>query len=241
MAKRKIVVLSGAGISKPSGIPTYIEMDAEFKYRSISTRTKFEKNPILYYKQLKQFINALICAEPNLAHKCLVKDNAFVEKIKYDIPIITMNVDNLHEEAGSNKVIHLHGDMQNPKCPNCGYNISYSKIIEEIEINEDIVYCPKCKNDTILQPNVVLYEDSFTDFTINNEKPWKQAVELIKWADVIIKVGISNTTNTSNELLSIANYRGVHVFEINHDCEKELPLLLKQLINGTELKRLNKY
>src|SRR5690554_4519496 len=107
--KPKLVVFTGAGISAESGIRTFRDGDGlweEYRIEEVATPQAWEKNKSLvldfYNKRRKQVLDA----KPNIAHRTLA---AFEEK--YDVHIITQNIDNLHERAGSKKILHLHGEI----------------------------------------------------------------------------------------------------------------------------------
>jgi NAD-dependent deacetylase len=107
--KPKLVVFTGAGISAESGIRTFRDSDGlweEYKIEEVATPQAWEKNKSLVLDFYNQRRKQVFDAEPNAAHLALVK----LEK-KYDVHIITQNIDNLHERAGSKKILHLHGEI----------------------------------------------------------------------------------------------------------------------------------
>jgi NAD-dependent deacetylase len=107
--KKKLVVLTGAGISKESGIPTFRDSDGLWENHSImdvATPQGWEKNPKLVLKFYNDRRKHLATCEPNDAHKILAE----LEK-DFDVHIITQNIDDLHEKGGSTKIIHLHGEL----------------------------------------------------------------------------------------------------------------------------------
>ena len=119
---KKVVVLTGAGISAESGISTFRDSDGlweQYRVEDVATHEAWERNP----KLVLDFYNArrkdVIKAQPNEAHKQLVR----LEE-KYDVHIITQNIDNLHERAGSSNVIHLHGDVTKC-CSDRNLNVPY--------------------------------------------------------------------------------------------------------------------
>jgi NAD-dependent deacetylase len=135
MEKEKIVVLTGAGISAESGIKTFRDADGLWEGHDImevASPIGFEKNPALvlnFYNQRRQQLNKVV---PNDGHTALVT----LEE-KYDVTIVTQNVDNLHERAGSSKIMHLHGELtkmrgvQYPyKIYDCSANISIGDMCE---------------------------------------------------------------------------------------------------------------
>lgn len=107
--KKKIVVLTGAGISAESGIKTFRDANGLWEGHDITevaTPEGFRKNPTLVLEFYNQRRRQLKEVQPNLAHQLLVQ-----LEIDYEVVIITQNVDNLHERAGSKKIIHLHGEL----------------------------------------------------------------------------------------------------------------------------------
>jgi len=106
---KRIVVLTGAGISKESGIDTFRDLDGlwkKHKIEEVATPEGWKKNPQLVLDFYNERRKKLQEAEPNEAHKILAELTE-----KYNINIITQNVDNLHERAGSKNVLHLHGEL----------------------------------------------------------------------------------------------------------------------------------
>lgn len=105
----KIVVLSGAGMSAPSGLATFRDANglwANYRVEDVATPEAWERNPGLVLEFYNQRRAQACAAEPNAGHRAL----AALER-RYDVVIITQNVDNLHERAGSTRVIHLHGEL----------------------------------------------------------------------------------------------------------------------------------
>ncbi|RZJ98660.1 MAG: NAD-dependent deacylase, partial [Flavobacterium sp.] len=107
--KKKLVVLSGAGISAESGIKTFRDSDGLWEGHNVmdvATPEGWKKNPELVLDFYNQRRKQLLTVEPNLAHKILAELES-----DFDVSIITQNVDDLHERAGSSNVLHLHGEL----------------------------------------------------------------------------------------------------------------------------------
>jgi NAD-dependent deacetylase len=148
MRKKKIIVFTGAGISAESGIKTFRDAGGlweEYNIQEVATPEAWEKNQALviefYNKRRKQVLEA----KPNGAHKALVK----LEQ-KYDVQIITQNIDDLHERAGSSKVLHLHGEILKSRSsldPSLIYPINGW----ELKLGE------KCERGTQLRPHIVWF------------------------------------------------------------------------------------
>ena len=147
MPKKKIVVFTGAGISAESGLKTFRDSGGlweEYNVEDVATPEAWNKNPVLvlefYNMRRRQAVNA----RPNAAHNALV----LLEK-KFDVQIITQNIDDLHEKAGSKKVLHLHGEIT--KCRS--------------SVNESLVYPAKkdlkmgqlCEKGSQLRPHIVWF------------------------------------------------------------------------------------
>ncbi|TAL57443.1 MAG: NAD-dependent deacylase [Bacteroidetes bacterium] len=148
MGKKKIVVFTGAGISAESGLKTFRDSGGlweEYKVEEVATPEAWEKDPELvltfYNKRLKQVMNA----KPNAAHYAIVE----LEK-KFDVQILTQNIDDLHERAGSKKVLHLHGEIT--KCRSS----SDDSLIYNVK-NGQIRQGEKCEKGSQLRPHIVWF------------------------------------------------------------------------------------
>lgn len=172
--KPRLVVFTGAGISAESGIKTFRDSGGlweEYNINEVATPQAWEKNKELvldfYNKRRKQVLES----EPNEAHFALVE----LEK-KFDVYIITQNIDDLHERAGSKKVIHLHGEIiksRSTKDPSLIYKIKGS----EIKLGE------KCEKGSQLRPHIVWFGEMV---------PMMDAANLIaEKADLFVVVGTS--------------------------------------------------
>jgi len=146
--KPKLVVFTGAGISAESGIKTFRDSDGlweEYNIIEVATPQAWNKNPALvldfYNKRRKQVLEA----QPNKAHAALVT----LEK-KYDVYIITQNIDDLHERAGSKKVLHLHGEIMKSRSTT---DSSLIYTIKGTEINMG----DKCEKGSQLRPHIVWF------------------------------------------------------------------------------------
>lgn len=113
--QQKIVVLSGAGISAESGIQTFRDSDGlweNYRVEEVCTPEALERNPEIVINFYNQRLKQVLKAKPNLAHHALVE----LEKA-YSVDIVTQNIDDLHERAGSTHVLHLHGEIRKKRSP----------------------------------------------------------------------------------------------------------------------------
>lgn len=200
-----LVALTGAGISKASGIPTFTEMG---DLREKLSRTYFKNNPKDFYEILLRMKNLIDDAKPNPAHRALSK---------YDVPIVTMNIDGLHKKAGSKNVIEIHGNLEYVKCPCCNK-------LYDFNVVKDSIYCKSC--NVLLEPNVVLYGD--------NIPLYFNAVNLIGSADELLVIGTSFYTSTALELSDRARYSGIKVTIINENAEVNVPKYLDNIFAGRD-------
>ncbi len=193
-----IFILTGAGVSAESGIPTFRGANGlwrNYKIEDVATPAAFNKNPALVWEFYFERIDKIVASKPNEAHLAL---NKLVKKGKH-INIITQNVDNLHERAGSNDVIHMHGSIMRALCPFCGNLYD----IEDIE--RPIPKCTKCGH--ILRPYVVWF----------GERPREldRIYKLLTESSVFISIGTSGIVYPASEFHLIARESGAKTIFIN--------------------------
>ena len=174
--KKKIVVLTGAGMSAESGIATFRDTDGlweEHRVEDVASPEGFRINP----KLVLDFYNArrreLIRAKPNEGHIGLVQ----LEK-EYDVSIVTQNVDNLHEIAGSSHVIHLHGELMKSRSTG-----DPSLIYEMTKDNCEISIGDKCEMGSQLRPDIVWFGEAVPMI--------EKAATYVGKADIIVIIGTS--------------------------------------------------
>lgn len=179
-----IVFLGGAGVSTESGIPDFrsgtgiYNSDSGMKYRPIDiiAHDFFMEHPEDFFDFYKRKL-IYPDARPNKAHKALVR----LERQGKLKAIITQNIDNLHQEAGSKCVIELHGSVFRNYCMECGkkYDLEY------VVAQEGVPHCQKCGG--MVRPDIVLYEENL------NHKDVDDAIKAVKKCDLLIIAGTSLT------------------------------------------------
>jgi len=193
---QKIVVLTGAGMSAESGINTFRDAGGLWEGHDImevASPQGFAKNPELVLDFYNQRRKQLLDVKPNTAHITLFN----LEK-NYDVSIITQNVDDLHERAGSTDIIHLHGELlkaRSTKYPDLIYN--YSK---DIQIGD------LCEKQSQLRPHIVWFGE---------EVPMlENAIEITALADILIIIGTSMQVYPAASLVNYIN-DGIPIFFID--------------------------
>ncbi|MDW7694049.1 NAD-dependent deacylase [Flammeovirgaceae bacterium SG7u.111] len=174
MSKRKVVVLSGSGISAESGIPTFRASDglwAGYNIEEVATPEGWKKNRELVLEFYNERRKNALDAKPNSAHKTLARLESY-----FELTIITQNVDDLHERAGSSNVIHLHGELFKSRS-SLDENLVYDIKGSELNIGD------KCEKGSQLRPHIVWFGEPVPMMDI--------AAEVVMEADILIVVGTS--------------------------------------------------
>lgn len=204
-----VAVLTGAGVSKESGVPTFRDaMDglwANYDPQQLATAQAFQENPKLvwdWYQWRRELVSK---AKPNRGHEALAKLQ------DYNVHIITQNVDDLHEQAGSKDVIHLHGNIAQNKCFNHCQGFPTLVDISKIDTDKDAgpPRCPHCAS--YVRPGVVWFGEMLP------EDELKHAIEISKRCDVMLVVGTSGLVNPAAQLPSFAKQAKAKIIEINPD------------------------
>ncbi|MFW6160104.1 MAG: SIR2 family NAD-dependent protein deacylase [Acidobacteriota bacterium] len=200
----KVTVLTGAGISAESGIPTFRGENGLWKkYRAeeLATPQAFISNPALvweWYDWRRQIISS---KKPNPGHETLAK----WEKLFPYFHIITQNIDGLHQQAGAEKVIELHGNIWKMRC------LEENTVIEnrDAPLKEIPPRCPSCGG--LLRPHVVWFGESLEGSVLNH------AFELSQEAELMLVVGTSAVVQPAASLPLTSAERGTKIIEINPD------------------------
>ena len=198
-----IVFFGGAGVSTESGIPDFRSKDGlynqKYKYppEEILSHTFFMNNTEEFFKFYKEKMNSLKY-EPNVTHIKLAE----LEKEGKLKAVVTQNIDGLHQKAGSKNVYELHGSVLRNYCMKC-----HKFYDAEYVFNSSGV--PKCSCGGIIKPDVVLYEESL------NEETLEKSVYAIANADLLIVAGTSLTVYPASGLINY--FRGKNLVLINRD------------------------
>ncbi len=189
---KKIVILTGAGISAESGLKTFRDSDGlweGYNVYDVATPEAWRKNPEIVQQFYNERRKSVLEAQPNAAHYALVR----LEE-KFDVRIITQNIDDLHERAGSSQILHLHGlitKSQSNNNPQLTYEIHGS----EIQMGE------LCELGSQLRPHVVWFGEAVPMI--------EPAAQLCHLADIFIVIGTSLQVYPAAGLLDLVPQRAV--------------------------------
>lgn len=199
-AARRVAVLTGAGISAESGIPTFRSNGGywrQHRFEDLATPEAFARDPKFVWTWYEERRRGIARAEPNAGHRALVELEARVP----EFTLVTQNVDGLHERAGSRNVIRLHGSIWMLRCVGCG-----RELVEPAKLVE---LPPRCKCGGIMRPGVVWFGESLP------ERAMERAAEAVSAADALIVVGTSAQVYPAAGLIPLALRAGAAVVEVN--------------------------
>ena len=196
---KKIVFVTGAGISQESGIPTFRGKDGLWRNHDamkLATIDAFYNNPKLVWEWYNERRMNIFQAQPNPGHKAISDLEKYAEVV-----VLTQNIDGLHQKSGSTKVLELHGSIVKIKCSVCDYK-------EEILTNiSDLP--PLCKCGNILRPDVVWFGESLP------QDVWQNAINLASNCDLMVIAGTSLVVSPANTLPIYAKQNNATLVEIN--------------------------
>ena len=197
-----ITVLTGAGISAESGVPTFRGKEGLWKNhdpQQLATPEALRDNPELFWEFYRWRRQLLKDVKPHMGHYALVD----LEHRFEDFHLITQNVDNLHQLAGSENVTELHGNIARTFCSACGKEV----FDNEYDENEPIPKCPHCGGT--LRPGVVLFGEALP------AKALSEAQEAAAQCEVFFSIGTSSVVEPAASLPYIAKANGAYLVEIN--------------------------
>lgn len=207
---RHVVLLTGAGVSAESGIPTFRDalngLWEQFEAEDLATRQAFQRDPELVWGWYEWRRARVLSAQPNPAHIAI----AALERLVPKLTLITQNVDNLHERAGSSSVIHLHGSLHQPRCFACARSHALpSGIPLEPEGGRRLAppFCTHCGGK--IRPGVVWFGENLPG------PAWKNAVAAITSCDFLFCIGTSALVYPAADLPVQAAKRGVTIVQVN--------------------------
>lgn len=205
----RVVVLTGSGISAESGVPTFRDADGLWHghdMEQVATPEAFEEDPELVHRFYDERRASLATVEPNDAHRALAR---LEEHLGDDLLVVTQNIDDLHERAGSTRVLHMHGLLRSARCLACGERTRW------VDPLGTAAACPACGAQE-LRPDVVWFGE------VPHEMD--RIADALERADLFVSIGTSGAVYPAAGFVSLARRAGARTLEINLEPT-----------NGTEL------
>jgi NAD-dependent deacetylase len=182
----RIVVLTGAGMSAESGIKTFRDTDGlweQHRIEDVATPEAFHRNPELVLRFYNERRRALLQAGPNAGHRALAD-----LQDRHDVQIITQNVDDLHERAGSRQVLHLHGELRKVR------SLDHPELVYDWDGDLDLTH--RCERGCRLRPHIVWFGEAVPMLP--------EAARLTETADILLIVGTSLQVYPAASLMAYA-------------------------------------
>ncbi|MEE1919964.1 NAD-dependent deacylase [Pseudomonas asiatica] len=240
---RRIVFFTGAGISAESGIPTFRDkltgLWANHDPERLETADAFRENPALVWGWYLWRRRQVTLAQPNAGHHSISN----LKEVGWDVSVITQNIDDLHERAGVDAVVHLHGSLLDVKCFACHRPIALE--LEQLSISKEgeLVEPPRCSRcNGRARPGVVWFRENLP------EDAWLSAMRLVRDCDVLISVGTSGVVRPAADLPEMAIRANATVIHVNLEDvslggDREIMLIgsaaqvLPELLGGLGVKK----
>jgi NAD-dependent deacetylase len=202
---RRLVVLTGAGVSKESGIPTFRDAQdglwARYDPMQLATREGFVRDPGLVWRWYDYRFDIVTAAQPNPGHRAI----ADMERLVSQVVVITQNIDGLHQAAGSTDVVELHGSIRRYKCLDGGHSgFTRADFAGQIEVPPR---CPRCGD--LLRPDVVWFGEMLPEAALARAYAESQR------CDAMLVVGTSGEVQPAASLPFIAARAGAVVVDVN--------------------------
>lgn len=198
-AAKTVCVLTGAGMSAESGVPTFRDRDglwSKFNPAELATPEAFRRNPVKVWEWYRRRRAALAKIRPHRGHELL----ADWEQQVADFTVVTQNVDGLHHRAGSRNVVELHGRLDVVRCVGCR---------QERQTLEDLGEDPRCDCGARLRPGVVWFGEALPP------RAFETALEKARNCDVMLVIGTSGVVQPAASLAELAKGYGAKLIDIN--------------------------
>ncbi len=236
---RNGMALTGAGVSTPSGIPDFRSPESglwkRYNPMEVASLRAFRYNPERFYAWLREIAGGIRSAQPNPAHYAL----ASLQQAGYIHTIVTQNVDALHQRAGAQHVLEVHGTLETLTCVHCYHKFRAADYITDYLENGVIPRCADCGG--VLKPDVILFEEQLP------LQVWRQAQEAARTCDLILIAGSSLTVMpvaglpvqalNNNARMIIINKAPTYIdaraeVVLRGDVAELLPLLAEETLRG---------
>lgn len=204
---RYAVALTGAGISTPSGIPDFRSPDTglwkETNPLEVASLYAFRRHPEAFYRWIRPLAKTLVEAEPNPGHLALAR----LEAAGYLEAVITQNIDNLHQRAGSTEVLEVHGHLRSATCIECYRVESTDGLLRAFLASGELPRCPECSG--VMKPDVVLFGEQLPAAAMN------AAIAHVSSADLMLIAGSSLEVMPVSQLPLRVHRQGGRLIVVN--------------------------
>ena len=198
---KNIVILTGAGISAESGLATFRASNGlwnNHKVEDVATIEAFERNPAYVHEFYNELKKELVKAKPNKAHLAITRSQ---KEYDANISVVTQNVDTLHEKAGNQNIYHIHGQINQAVCLNCG------RILETFDDVDTETVCPHCHIAGMMKPNIVFFGENLLCMD--------KVDRLLSECDLFLSIGTSGVVFPAASFVQIAKYNNAKTYEFN--------------------------
>ncbi|MFN2289758.1 MAG: NAD-dependent protein deacylase [Anaerolineae bacterium] len=203
---RHMIAFTGAGHSTASGIPDFRSPGSGLWEKAnpmlVASIWAFRLNPKGFYDWIRPLAQTMLSAPPNPAHNAL----AALEELGILKTIVTQNIDNLHQRAGSRRVLELHGHMRDATCIHCYKEVAIDPAFEQMILDGKV---PHCKCGGVLKPNVILFGEQLPVRVFN------KAMEEARRADLILVAGSSLEVTPAADIPFLAVESGARAIIVN--------------------------
>jgi NAD-dependent deacetylase len=209
VSAKNVFVFTGAGASKESGLPTFRDDDGEWKRHdpmTFATLEGFLNDPVKVWNTYRLRQRQILAAQPNPGHVTLARMDEYYPSFL----LATQNVDDLHERAGTRRMVKIHGDAMQMRCLRCDkiYDIRQADFSEEFSI-ETLPKCTECSS--LCRPNIVWFGEYVPS------EPMAAAISSASDCDLMLIVGTSGEVSNGYGLAEYALANGAFIVEINPD------------------------
>ncbi len=202
------IALTGAGHSTPSGIPDFRSPDsglwATADPMMVASISGFRLNPQAFFDWVRPLAELLLRAEPNPAHHALAE----LETMGLLQAVITQNIDELHQKAGSKRVLELHGHFRQATCIRCYKVVAAQELMQEFVASGEV---PRCQCGGVMKPNVILFGEQLPVEVLN------AAQQEARQCDVILVAGSSLQVAPASDIPLIAHRHGAEIVIVNYE------------------------
>ncbi len=204
---RRGVALTGAGISTPSGIPDFRSQNSGLWHRhdpmEVASLTAFRHHPEQFYAWARPLLQHILQAQPNPAHRALVS----LERAGHLQGVITQNIDGLHQKAGAQQVVEVHGSLSTATCTHCYRTYPAAEFLPPLLAEGTVPRCPACGG--VLKPDIILFGEALP------WQAWEAAERLVAECDLLLVAGSSLAVMPVARLPVEAARRGAAVIVVN--------------------------